>query len=495
MTNWRVIFGPPGTGKTTTLLRIVEKCLETTPPEKIAYLSFTKKAANEAITRAMAKFNLPKDSFPYFRTLHSLCFRQMGISSSDVFDGKKILEFGDWLGVEITGKINFEEGSTYGTKPGDRALFMYNLSRIRQKELRQQYLEDGDDLPWQFVDWVARGLDSYKRRHNLIDYTDMLDRFIGSSWKPSLDVVIIDEAQDLSPLQWQVVNRITDGARDVYVAGDDDQAIYRWAGADSAHMSGIRGTHSILTQSYRVPKSIQSVASRTITRCASRVIKDWVPRNDDGSVQRVGKFEQADYSSEDILILARNSSYFSDLQSMLKRRGIPYTYRGTPAISPTIMGAIEIYERLRGGASVDVDDARKVYGYTSRVKAGYKRLTGVTGPVDMAYLRNHGGLQTEAIWHEALDKLPINEKMFILTSRRNGEKLRIEPRVRLSTIHGAKGGEADHVILLTDMAPRTYREYEKHPDDEYRVWYVAVTRAKRQLTIVDSKTNSFMNLK
>ena len=59
------------------------------------------------------------------------------------------------------------------------------------------------------------------------------------------------------------------------------------------------------------------------------------------------------------------------------------------------------------------------------------------------------------------------------------------PTIRLSTIHAAKGHEADRVILLTDMTTRVAQSAEKAPDDEIRVWYVGMTRAKRQLDIVE----------
>ena len=49
---------------------------------------------------------------------------------------------------------------------------------------------------------------------------------------PGLDVLIIDEAQDLLPVQWAMVNRIMDKAGEVYIAGDDDQSIFKWAGAN-----------------------------------------------------------------------------------------------------------------------------------------------------------------------------------------------------------------------------------------------------------------------
>ena len=71
------IFGPPGTGKTTTLLNLVDKELEQgTPSSEIAFLAFTRKAAREAKERACRRFGLDaKQDLPYFRTLHSFAFR------------------------------------------------------------------------------------------------------------------------------------------------------------------------------------------------------------------------------------------------------------------------------------------------------------------------------------------------------------------------------------------------------------------------------------
>ena len=74
------IFGPPGTGKTTTLLNMVDKALaDGVPSHQIAFLAFTRKAAHEARDRAAERFNLvAKDDLPYFRTLHSLAYRMVG---------------------------------------------------------------------------------------------------------------------------------------------------------------------------------------------------------------------------------------------------------------------------------------------------------------------------------------------------------------------------------------------------------------------------------
>src|SRR5210317_433520 len=72
-----IILGPPGTGKTTTLLNLVDQFIQQgVRPKKIGYFSFTKKAAQEAKTRAELKFNLNPDSdLIHFRTLHSLAFK------------------------------------------------------------------------------------------------------------------------------------------------------------------------------------------------------------------------------------------------------------------------------------------------------------------------------------------------------------------------------------------------------------------------------------
>jgi len=79
------IFGPPGTGKTTTLINIVKDEIERgTPPDRIAFVSFSRKAAEEAKNRASEKLGLEGDQMPWFRTLHSLAFQCLGLTTKAV---------------------------------------------------------------------------------------------------------------------------------------------------------------------------------------------------------------------------------------------------------------------------------------------------------------------------------------------------------------------------------------------------------------------------
>ena len=87
--------------------------------------------------------------------------------------------------------------------------------------------------------------------------------------------------------------------------------------------------------------------------------------------------------------------------------------------------------------------------------------------------------------------LAVHERSYILALLRAGEKIIKTPRIKLSTIHSAKGGEAENVVLLTDIPAKTWKKYEKQPDDETRVFYVGLTRAKQNLHIVQPKTNKY----
>lgn len=498
-----IIIGPPGTGKTTSLLNIVEQELtDGVAPSAIGFVSFTRKACQEAQVRAKDKFGLSPKQLPHFRTLHSACFRGLNLTRSDVFEHQQLREFADWAGLRVTFRRQaLEEGSSIGQLPGDRALHMERISRQRCIPLRQQYDLGDDDLPWVEVERVAAALKEFKKKRELVDYTDMLGNYVASDFyrPPELDVLVVDESQDLSRLQWQVVRKLSTHVRKLVVAGDDDQAIYGWAGADVEEFVQMLGNVRTLARSYRVPAAVQRLAAQVLEGVALRRPKVWAARDEEGAITRYPVLEDVDFSGEDVLVLARNEYIIrTQVEPHLRRMGIIYERGGVPSLQPSLISAIRFWEALRRGEIVTVDAARRVYEYMTtgkQVLKGFKELPGLKDdqPVTLTFLKEQGGLLTEAPWFEALERVSPDDREYILAARRNGEQLN-KPRVRVSTIHSAKGGEAAHVVLMTEIAARTAQEMLVKPDDEARVWYVAVTRAKNQLSIVDTRERNHFSL-
>ena len=93
------------------------------------------------------------------------------------------------------------------------------------------------------------------------------------------------------------------------------------------------------------------------------------------------------------------------------------------------------------------------------------------------------------IWHEAMDKMPETDRAYIIAMLRRGEKFNAPPRITVSTIHGSKGGEADNVVLFTDLSPAADESMRLDPDDMHRTFYVAVTRTKQNYLFLNQKTS------
>ena len=241
------IFGPPGTGKTTTLLNMVDKALEEgTPPDRIAFLAFTRKAANEAKERAAARFNLdPKEDLIFFRTLHSLALTMSDIRPEQVMQEENYRELSRTIGVELGGQKNtsIDDDVPSMVASSDPILGLINLARLRKVDLRDQYNISSIEQDWTTVNFVDKCLREYKESMGLYDFTDMLEQFAkgGTQFCPEFDLCFLDEAQDLSPLQWDIAHLLDSQSKKMYCAGDDDQAIYRWAGADVDHFINLPG--------------------------------------------------------------------------------------------------------------------------------------------------------------------------------------------------------------------------------------------------------------
>jgi hypothetical protein len=130
----------------------------------------------------------------------------------------------------------------------------------------------------------------------------------------------------------------------------------------------------------------------------------------------------------------------------------------------------------------------------TQIKRGFKKLSGADDNIlfTMELLQKDWGLMIgkDLIWRYALDRLPDESRAYITAMLRRGEKFNAEPRITVSTIHGSKGGESENVVVFTDISPAADNEMSGGNDDLHRVFYVAVTRTKETLYIVEATNNN-----
>ena len=218
-----------------------------------------------------------------------------------------------------------------------------------------------------------------------------------------------------------------------------------------------------------------------------------------GTVQNIYAVNELDMSKGTWLILAQAGYMLAPVATELKTDGYLFDYRGSRSISERLSEAVNGWEQLRKGRQVTGAVARTIYSYMTskeRILRGHKKLT-TLGDEDLVTLDQliadhglmpHKDLLTpiqDCIWHEAMDNIPSTERAYITALLRRGEKFNAEPRIKVSTIHGSKGGEADNVVLFTDLSTASEEEFRKNPDDTHRVFYVGVTRAKENLYLVE----------
>ena len=149
-------FGPPGTGKTTTLLNQVDELLSKgMSPNDIGYFAFTRKAAHEARDRAISRVNLdPEEDFTFFRTLHSLAFQLLGMSGPQILSDRNLKDFGKATGVDLT-----SGGTEHTTDDGFVLLKSHNpvmqaIDLARNSLLGQSQAYNVTELKLPFYDFM-----------------------------------------------------------------------------------------------------------------------------------------------------------------------------------------------------------------------------------------------------------------------------------------------------------------------------------------------------
>tara|TARA_Y100000004_G_scaffold1825_1_gene2308 strand:- start:3300 stop:4736 length:1437 start_codon:yes stop_codon:yes gene_type:complete len=469
------VIGPPGTGKTRRLLNEVQNYVNKgTKLNKIGYFAFTRKAAGEARDRFLKiKTELTKKDIKYFQTLHSLAFNRLGLKEENVMQDLNYKAIGETCGIQIN-YASYETNNWNGIFSSDSEyLGLINLARVKQITALEQLdlNEHLSKIDRYKLDAIKQEIDNYKKVHGLIDFTDMIEKFLNKDVTPDFDVIFVDEAQDLSLIQWSMINKIEQDTKcDVWVAGDDDQAIFGWAGADVDSFINWKAEEIPLKHSKRVPINIQLKALSVINRIQeNRIDKKYFPRSEIGDVMEKYDLNDIDMSSGDWLILARTKSLLKNIPTFLKKKGLFFSTAQGNSIGKSLYEDIKNWYKIQKKISIPEVQLQRI-----------KERMGDTMNISLN-------------WYDAFDKLTDSQITYMKLLLLNNEDPTKEARIKVSTIHGAKGGEATNVVLFLNQTTNTMRGAKKSTakrDEEYRVWYVGVTRSMQNLYLIKSQNRT-----
>lgn len=472
----KVIYGPPGTGKTSYLIqRLEEELAAGVDPRAVAFVSFTTAAVNEALSRATTRFGLGERDLPYFKTLHAIAYAEVGAARNTVMSTYD--RFARDVGLRIQSRADAE--LTFGQHSADDVLLRAHqlcvATRLPLAEVARAYALKVS--PERFAAFREK-LTEWKRDNGQQEYADLLDGFLEQQRALPVEVAFVDEAQDLTPHQWQVVEQAFAAARETYVAGDDDQAIYHWAGADPAHMLRLRGEARVLEQSHRLPHAIKSLTARIGDRIRIRQPKHWRSAEHDGELRIGAALHSLDFGAAGSwMLLGRTAYALQPFCEQLTAAGILYTLNGVAAVTEAELDCYRTLHTLRTGGAVGAVELKRMLmkGAWADQRLLFRNSELVT----------RERLRAEVLEHDelVLRDIPQARLRYLRRVALRGEWT---PRVSVSTIHQAKGAEADHVVLAPAMSRATADTLRSraHADDEHRVWYVGASRARRTLTVL-----------
>lgn len=486
------VFGPPGTGKTTWCLDTLGHHLEA--GDKVLFVSFTRAAADEGRNRLRALFgDVPANAT--CGTIHSLSLRILGIPKDCLFE-QRWVKRAFYHTVDRMGLSNEKIATTLELYNRLRNEECYNPDLI---EYAKKNPEDFDDI------FEAVGLkrlfiekyEQYKTQDARVDFTDLLIRVAnGEGSIPQYDVVIIDEAQDLTRLQWHVMERICAKApHTVYAVGDDDQSIYEFMGADVEYFLKWSCTSvRVLDKTYRLPQNFLDYSLKIASRISHRqekVIHTDIVGNgilNQGHWTDFLPFYR--YPSE--LFLVRNYFMLNRVQSYLASFGFPFRGKHSPWMRHDVqsIGALLAWK----DSTLDRAGWKKLKGnmpteFAAKIE---QKFPAIIERNSDSVLPSLSSLYPKAFFEDSFNQWwrrfypnmqPEVKAMVMKGFHEYDPALCLNPTLELSTIHGAKGKEADCVYVCSGLTDKIRRKLDSD-DTEHRVFYVGVTRAKKEVFLL-----------
>lgn len=351
----RVVAGA-GTGKTKALTHRYAYIVNVLgiDPANILCLTFTNKAAAEMRSRIAGMVH-SGDYNDFVCTIHGFCVKflrkeiyRLGFPKSftvlDEEDCKAIAkEAMDEMGLkrtEKTVKMFLDEIGTSKALQGYIGTYMLPGAKISDNQRKTSKM----------AAYVSRQMKNYA-----LDFDDLLnltryilDRFPEALawWQEALNYIMVDEAQDCNTDDWDLIERLAGGHRNLFIVGDPDQAIYEWRGARPDLFVNFGSDKDIiLDENYRSTPKILDVANCVISNNRNRIPKDLFTRKEEGKpvihfhgkseteetewiISQIRTLRERGVKLNDIAILYRSTYLSRALEQALLNAKIDYTIWG-----------------------------------------------------------------------------------------------------------------------------------------------------------------------
>ena len=460
------IYGPPGTGKTHRLISRARAYVRIgTPLHKIGYFAFTRKAAKEA------KERMPIDDkkLEHFQTLHSFAYNTLGLEEENIMQPFHYEDLGKELGIRVKYSDKYNEEETHYLTCNNPYFQLIGRAINRDVTIREEFdrnEHDRKEIRWPTLKHIHDNFIKYKENYKLQDFNDIINNVLNRV--PNFDVVFIDEAQDLSPLQWKLYDKLKEKSKDVYLAGDDDQAIFAWAGADVKRFINEPAKERVLNKSKRISIEVQVQSGVVVDRILEiRKEKEYLPRPYEGECKHISNLGQVNLSKGKWLILTRTKNQLLELMKQVRKKNLYYQSNKGRSYKVRLYKAAKLYTEWTKGKILDEKEEKECKDFMGNEHFNRKLN-----------------------WYDVFVAASEKDIRYIRLMLENGEDLDQDARIFMSTIHAIKGGEQDNVILSlhqgSTIQKSIKRSVEKR-DEEHRVWYVGITRARNNLYKLKSK--------
>jgi len=495
-----VIFGRPGTAKTTTVTKIMADYLNGGGSEAgLLYLTYSRSMAKDARDRT----GLSKNSVG---TLHSILSRKLGWRKGvgndpgDYLSDEDVTKFCDKYGIKKKARFRSWDETEEWDEDDDWNFFMhyYDAAKNRVLPLKLSDLDRENVSPFD-LDYMAFRYDELKKQLGRHDYTDILVEAAKMGFMP-LDLLIVDEAQDLTPIMWYIVEKIASVTKRTVFAGDELQSIYGFKGADPAFLLAKKKDSKVfhLKKSYRLTVENKELADRIARRITVK---------EDIEFDSNGKHGRAEYGADVDSVLAQpgerwflcRTRYLAMyVAKYLKEKGIVYLpiNQRHASLSPWSLRLIELNNALASWPNIPLEHLTEILKRlpASMLQKGVKTLANNNKYEELKKMMGESLLgmndtlkvfrDPNVTRREVIKSLSVPDEKKSLLFQFEGRKIKGDEVVRVDTFHASKGLEVTNVGVILNLTKKTYASYLTDPDSEYRNLYVAVTRSKENVFLI-----------